>query len=48
MRSRRKQHPRSCRSWNRRVKVSDFQRVMDGDLEAFIQAYLKQYGGSAA
>jgi peptide chain release factor 2 len=30
------------------VKVSDVQRVMDGDLEAFIQAYLKQYGGSAA
>ncbi|HEU5049249.1 MAG TPA: peptide chain release factor 2 [Gemmatimonadales bacterium] len=30
------------------VKVSDVQRVMDGDLEVFIQAYLKQYGGSAA
>ena len=30
------------------VKVTDVQRVMDGDLEAFIQAYLKQYGGSAA
>ena len=30
------------------VKVSDVQRVMDGDLEQFIQAYLKQYGGSAA
>ncbi len=30
------------------VKVTDVQRVMDGDLEAFIQAYLKQYGGRAA
>ncbi len=30
------------------VKVTDVQRVMDGALEAFIQAYLKQYGGSAA
>ena len=30
------------------VEVGDVQRVMDGDLEAFIQAYLKQYGGSAA
>jgi len=30
------------------VKVTDVQRVMDGDLETFIQAYLKQYGGSAA
>ncbi len=30
------------------VKVSDVQRVMDGDLEAFIQAYLKQFGGTAA
>jgi peptide chain release factor 2 len=30
------------------VKVSDVQRVMDGDLDQFIQAYLKQYGGSAA
>jgi peptide chain release factor 2 len=30
------------------VKVSDVQRVMDGDLEEFIQAYLKRYGGSAA
>jgi peptide chain release factor 2 len=30
------------------VKVTDVQKVMDGDLEAFIQAYLKQYGGSAA
>ena len=30
------------------VKVTDVQKVMDGDLEPFIQAYLKQYGGSAA
>jgi peptide chain release factor 2 len=30
------------------LKVSDVQRVMDGDLEAFIQAYLKQFGGTAA
>ena len=30
------------------LKVSDVQRVMDGDLEAFIEAYLKQFGGSAA
>jgi peptide chain release factor 2 len=30
------------------MKVSDVQRVMDGDLEAFIQAYLKQFGGTAA
>jgi peptide chain release factor 2 len=30
------------------VKVSDVQRVMDGDLEVFIQAYLKRFGGTAA
>jgi peptide chain release factor 2 len=30
------------------VKVSDVQRVMDGDLEEFIQAYLKRFGGKAA
>ena len=30
------------------VKVSDVQRVMDGDLDAFIQAYLKRFGGKAA
>lgn len=30
------------------IKVTDVQRVMDGDLEAFIQAYLKQFGGTAA
>jgi peptide chain release factor 2 len=30
------------------VKVSDVQRVMDGDLDQFIQAYLKRFGGKAA
>ena len=30
------------------VKVGDVQRVMDGDLDQFIEAYLKQYGGQAA
>ena len=30
------------------VKVGDVQRVMDGDLDAFIQAYLKRFGGKAA
>lgn len=30
------------------VKVGDVQRVMDGDLEEFIQAYLKRFGGHAA
>ncbi len=30
------------------VKVTDVQRVMDGDLEQFIEAYLKQFGGTAA
>ncbi len=30
------------------VKVSDVQRVMDGDLDGFIQAYLKRFGGKAA
>ncbi|MEP6573113.1 MAG: peptide chain release factor 2 [Gemmatimonadota bacterium] len=30
------------------VKVTDVQRVMDGDLDAFIQAYLKRFGGKAA
>jgi peptide chain release factor 2 len=30
------------------LKVSDVQRVMDGDLDAFIQAYLKQFGSKAA
>ena len=30
------------------VKVTDVQRVMDGDIDEFIQAYLKRYAGSAA
>ncbi len=30
------------------VKVGDVQRVMDGDLDEFIQAYLKRFGGKAA
>jgi peptide chain release factor 2 len=30
------------------VKVGDVQRVMDGDLDQFIQAYLKRFGGKAA
>ncbi|MGE5687205.1 MAG: peptide chain release factor 2 [Gemmatimonadota bacterium] len=30
------------------LKVSDVQRVMDGDLDQFIQAYLKRFGGKAA
>ena len=30
------------------VKVSDVQRVMDGDLDGFIQAFLKRFGGKAA
>jgi peptide chain release factor 2 len=30
------------------VKVTDVQRVMDGDIDEFIQAYLKRYVGSAA
>ena len=30
------------------LKVGDVQRVMDGDLDEFIQAYLKQQSGSAA
>ncbi|HEU4699799.1 MAG TPA: peptide chain release factor 2 [Gemmatimonadales bacterium] len=30
------------------VKVSDVHRVMDGDLEDFIQAFLKRFGGKAA
>jgi peptide chain release factor 2 len=28
------------------TKVGDVQRVMDGDLDEFIQAYLKQFGGA--
>src|SRR6202162_4422732 len=30
------------------VKVGDVQRVMDGDLDEFIRAYLKRFGGKAA
>jgi peptide chain release factor 2 len=30
------------------LKIGDVQRVMDGDLDEFIQAFLKQHGGSAA
>ena len=30
------------------VKVGDVQRVMDGDLDPFIEAYLKRFGGKAA
>jgi peptide chain release factor 2 len=30
------------------LKVSDVQRVMDGDLDEFIESYLKQFGGQAA
>jgi peptide chain release factor 2 len=29
------------------LKIADVQRVMDGDLDAFIEAYLKEYGASA-
>ena len=30
------------------LKLSDVQRVMDGDIDAFIEAYLKGAGGTAA
>ena len=30
------------------LKVTDVQSVMDGDLDQFIHAYLKRYGGKAA
>jgi peptide chain release factor 2 len=30
------------------LKVSDVQKVMDGDLDAFIEAYLKRFGSKAA
>ncbi len=30
------------------VKLTDVQKVMDGDLDEFIQAYLKRFGGKAA
>jgi peptide chain release factor 2 len=29
------------------LKIADVQRVMDGDLDEFIEAYLKNYGGQA-
>jgi peptide chain release factor 2 len=29
------------------LKVTDVQKVMNGDLDAFIEAYLKKFGGSA-
>lgn len=29
------------------TKIGDVQRVMDGDLDEFIFAYLKRFGGSA-
>jgi peptide chain release factor 2 len=30
------------------LKVTDVQRVMDGDLDAFIEAYLKEFGAKVA
>ena len=30
------------------LKIADVQRIMDGDLDEFIQAYLKRFGGHAA
>ena len=30
------------------LKVTDVQKVMDGDLDGFIEAYLKRFGGKAA
>src|SRR5213594_2610976 len=30
------------------LKVADVQRVMDGDLDPFIEAYLKRFGSKAA
>ena len=30
------------------LKVSDVQRVMDGDIDPFMEAYLKRFGGAAA
>jgi peptide chain release factor 2 len=30
------------------LKIADVQRVMDGDLDAFIETYLKRFGGKAA
>ena len=30
------------------LKIPDVQRIMDGDIDEFIEAYLKQYGAGAA
>ena len=30
------------------LKISDVQRVMDGDLDPFIEAFLKQFGAASA
>ena len=30
------------------LKIGDVQRVMDGDIDAFIEAYLKKFGAGAA
>ena len=30
------------------LKISDVQDVMDGDIDPFIEAYLKRFGGKAA
>jgi peptide chain release factor 2 len=30
------------------LKMTDVQRVMDGDLDPFIEAYLKEYGAHVA
>ena len=30
------------------LKLTDVQKVMDGDLDPFIQAYLKKFGGESA
>jgi len=29
------------------MKVGDVQKVMDGDLDPFIEAYLKRFGGGS-
>jgi peptide chain release factor 2 len=30
------------------LKIPDVQRVMDGDIDSFIEAYLREFGASAA
>ena len=30
------------------LKVTDVQKVMDGDLDGFMEAYLKRFGAKAA